>query len=88
MILFGSLARDEVTADSDVDLLVVFDRPIDALDLMTDLRVSLVDVPVSMDLLPIASEKLAQVREVYYAALREGQTVYERRRRRDSASVT
>ncbi|NJL89074.1 MAG: nucleotidyltransferase family protein [Coleofasciculaceae cyanobacterium SM2_1_6] len=28
LILFGSVARDEATIDSDVDLLVEFDRPV------------------------------------------------------------
>lgn len=33
LALFGSVARDEATADSDIDLLVEFDRPVGLFEL-------------------------------------------------------
>ena len=65
LALFGSLARDEATAASDVDLLVEFDRPITLFDLVavqqrleTLLGVARVDVVIRDSVYPALRDEI------------------------------
>lgn len=82
VILFGSHARGDAHRWSDIDLLVVFDEPIDIRERTVEIRRVLADVPVSKDVVVTTSETLTRdgqkIGTVYRPALREGRTVYER----------
>ncbi|CAN5464514.1 nucleotidyltransferase domain-containing protein [soil metagenome] len=83
IILFGSVARGEEGADSDVDLLVVLDKvaPADRARLMGEMRFA-IWAPVAIDVFVTDPEECERRRDVigsmHYWALREGEIVYER----------
>ena len=87
VILFGSHARDRAGTDSDVDLLIVKDRPFGPKDSRRDemARLSrlLAHFPVAQDILVFTSEEVERWRDtrnhVVARALREGEVLYERR---------
>lgn len=67
LALFGSLARDEARANSDVDLLVAFDRPVSLFDLvgaalyiekLLDLPEDCVDLVLRRAVLPELRERI------------------------------
>lgn len=82
IILFGSHARGDANRLSDIDLLVVFDEPVDnrkkAADILNLFREHL----VSIDVVVTDAENLEQrgdvLGTVYRPALREGIIAYER----------
>lgn len=81
VILFGSLARDEATADSDVDLLVVVQRVADRLRMLGDVLAALAEAPSSKDVLVATNaEARNPMRHDWklVKALREGKEVYRR----------
>lgn len=86
VVLFGSLARDEESRGSDIDLLVVlehvdFERKH---DLCVELMRETADIPAPVDFVVTDPEELERLGDIvgyiYRPALREGRVVYERRR--------
>lgn len=84
VVLFGSLARGEANYDSDVDLLVVFDRVEleNRRELAVDIRRAIARVPVPVDVFVTDVDEIDRqghiVGTVLRPALREGTVVYER----------
>jgi uncharacterized protein len=82
VILFGSYARGNPTADSDVDLLVIMNYPGRRLELLQMIRQSLQDIPTPKDIIirtPEEVEKYGRyIGTVLYPALKEGQVMYEK----------
>ncbi len=84
VVLFGSLACGEAGYDSDVDLLVVFERVEweDKRELTREIRRSLVGVPIPVDVIVTDLDEIARrgdlVGTILRPALREGKTMYER----------
>lgn len=86
IILFGSRARGQSEAGSDVDLMVVKDRPFGASDSrreeMARLLRLLARFPVPQDILMFTPEEVERWRHaknhVVARALREGKPLYER----------
>ena len=86
IVLFGSWARGDVDADSDVDLLVVEDGPFSAEHSRRDATVkldrALRGLRVPVDILVFTPDEIEKwrrsVNHVVHQALTEGRTVYER----------
>lgn len=82
IVLFGSHARGDAGADSDLDLLVVEDKVIDRAGEMVRLRRALRPLRVPVDVLVASVEEVArcgaQPGHVLYWAIREGREVYGR----------
>lgn len=84
VVLFGSLARGEANYDSDVDLLVVFDRVEleNKRELAVDISRALAGIPVPVDVIVTDVDEIDRqghiVGTVLRPALREGRVVYER----------
>ncbi len=84
MILFGSLARGEVNYDSDIDLLVVFDRVEleNKRKLTVEVRRTLAHFPVPKDIVVTDVDEIRRrghlVGPILRPALEEGRVVYER----------
>jgi predicted nucleotidyltransferase len=80
IILFGSAARGELTADSDVDLLVVMPDGTRRLETTQALHLRLFGIPVSVDFLVATPADLEKHREniglIYRTILREGKELY------------
>lgn len=80
IILFGSRARGDAHAHSDVDLLVVFSELTNKRKTAVDIRRVLSDLPISKDILVATPEELArqrdQVGSVLRYAQREGKVLY------------
>lgn len=83
IVLFGSHARGDATADSDVDLLIVTQG--DAAQRETVLRVRrrLADLPIAKDVIVASEQRVREyghlVGTILRPALREGITLHERR---------
>jgi uncharacterized protein len=82
IILFGSHARGDAHRWSDIDLLVIFNEPIDTRRMTVAIRRALRDIPAPKDIVATTSDTLSRegrkIGTVYRPALREGRTVYER----------
>ncbi len=82
IILFGSRARGTAAPESDVDLLVVTDRPGSKRQLAVAIDLALADIRVAKDVLVVGTEELDRERDVVgtiaYPAWREGIVVYDR----------
>jgi predicted nucleotidyltransferase len=82
IILFGSHARGDATADSDVDLLVVLAEAPDKRQAAIEIRRALRDLPVSKDIVVTTPDEIARrgdlIGPVLRPALREGKVLYER----------
>ncbi len=80
IVLFGSYARGDAHAGSDLDLLVIEDEVADRAKEMVRLRRLLRPLRVPVDLLVYSSEEAeqwgAQTGAALYWALREGKVVY------------
>ncbi len=82
IVLFGSRARDEATASSDVDLLVVMPDGTDRREAAIAMRVAVGDLPLAKDIIVTTPDEIARrahiVGTLLRAALREGKVVHER----------
>ena len=82
IILFGSRARGTAAPESDVDLLVVTDRPGSKRQQAVAIDLALADIRVAKDVLVVGAEELDRDRDVVgtiaYPAWREEIVVYER----------
>jgi predicted nucleotidyltransferase len=84
VILFGSLVRGEMGYDSDIDLLVVFDRVEweNKRNLTVDIRRAIARIPVPVDVIVADVDEIDRrghiVGTVLRPAMREGTVVYER----------
>jgi uncharacterized protein len=82
IILFGSRARGTAAAESDVDLLVVTDRPGSRRQQAIAIDLALADIRVAKDVLVVGMEELERDRDVVgtiaYPAWREGIVLYDR----------
>jgi len=80
ILLFGSYARGDATADSDLDLLVIEDEVTDRAREMVRLRRLLRPLRIPVDVLVYSSDEVerwgAQPGSALYWALREGKVVY------------
>lgn len=83
IILFGSHARGEATAHSDIDLLVVFSTLSNYRQMTIAIREKLSDLPVAKDIVVTTPQEIAEygnmVGRVLRPALREGKVIYERK---------
>jgi predicted nucleotidyltransferase len=81
IILFGSRASGTATEDSDFDLMVVEDQPVDRYREMVRLRGLLRSFRVPLDLVVVSEEKYQYWRDtpgnVYHEAATNGVTLYE-----------
>lgn len=84
VVLFGSLARGEADYDSDVDLLVVFDRVEleNKRGLSVEISRALAGIPVPVDAIVTDVDEIRRrghlVGPILRPALEEGKIVYER----------
>jgi predicted nucleotidyltransferase len=82
LILFGSRARGDARADSDIDLLVVLPAVTDNRRIAIDIRRALRDLPVGKDIVVTSPEEIERrghlVGSILRPALREGRTIFER----------
>lgn len=82
IILFGSYARGEATADSDIDLLVVFSALKHKRETTIAIRSILADLPIAKDIVVTTPVEIAEygdlVGPILRPALREGKVIYER----------
>lgn len=80
IILFGSAARNTMTPDSDLDVLVVKSGDYRRTDMLHAIRRSLRGFPLAVDLVVATPDELEAYADsyalVYYPALREGREVY------------
>lgn len=81
LILFGSYARGEAQNDSDIDIMVVEERPADRLKEMVRLNRILRGLDAAVDLLVVSEETFNHWRDtpgnVYFEAASEGKVLYE-----------
>ena len=82
IVVFGSQARGDATADSDLDLLIVVSDDRDRRELVRSIRVALADVMVPKDVFVTTPSLAARYGDVIGTlvepALREGVTIYAR----------
>ena len=82
IILFGSHARGDATAWSDVDLLVVMPDGTDRREAAVSMRRALRSVPIAKDIVVTTPDHIARrghiIGTVLLPALREGKVLYER----------
>ena len=80
VILFGSAARNEMSRNSDVDLLVVVENTVHRRRLAQAIYRSLVGVGFAADIVVITTQDLERYRENPYTvirpALEEGRVIY------------
>ena len=82
VVLFGSRARGDEHAGSDVDLLVVLPKVENKREAAMAIRRLLRDVPIAKDIIVTSPQEIARrgnlVGSVLRPALREGRVLYER----------
>lgn len=82
IILFGSHARGEATAHSDIDLLVVLPALEHPREMTVSILGALGDLPIAKDIVVTTPAEIAEygdlVGRVLRPALREGRVIYER----------
>ena len=82
IILFGSYARGEQSADSDLDLMVVMDKVKSTRSESVRLRGALRGLLVPIDILVATTDQLDRHKNtiglIYHSVLNEGKIIYER----------
>ena len=81
ILLFGSAARGEMTADSDLDFLVIVQPPVNRRKLAQEIYRNLHGLPVAVDVIVVTSEDIEKyadkVGTILPTAQSEGRVVYE-----------
>jgi len=81
IILFGSAATGQMTADSDLDLLVVEPEPANTRDRSVRIRRALGDVRYPVDVIVMSSARFEAAKHliggIAYPALKYGRVLYE-----------
>lgn len=81
IILFGSYASNQSTADSDLDILVVMDTELPAHKRSVPIRLLFKPMPCAMDILVYTPEEIARwngtVNHIITEVFRSGKIVYE-----------
>jgi uncharacterized protein len=82
IILFGSHARGDSTADSDADLLIVMDVNGSKRQQAVQIDLALEGIPLPADILVVTPREIEQYRDcigsIIREALREGRILYDR----------
>jgi len=80
IILFGSYARGEQTADSDIDLLVIFPQVVDKAGEAVKIRHAIGRINTGVDVVVSSVQEVAEWEDVkgtlLYYARREGRLIY------------
>lgn len=84
IILFGSYVRGQMHRDSDLDILVIADDPVDnPRQESVRIRRALRGIGMPMDILVVADRRLRELADapglIYREALKEGKVVYDRK---------
>ncbi len=81
VILFGSAATEHMTANSDLDLLVVEPQVTDTRREGLRLRAALMETPLPIDIIVMSRQRFEETKDVIggiaYPAHRYGKTLYE-----------
>ena len=81
VILFGSHARGDAHADSDVDLLVVFPEVENNRQMRIDIRGALRDLPVAKDIIVATPDEIHRAQHrfgtILKPAVREGRVLFQ-----------
>lgn len=81
IILFGSVVTDQMTSDSDIDLLVIEDIPDNPRSESIRLRKALRGLGYPFDVIVMSTERFEESKEVFggiaYPAYTSGKTIYE-----------
>jgi predicted nucleotidyltransferase len=82
VIPFGSYARNRATRDSDLDLLVVTDQPINREEQWKRIRDLFRDIPLSVQVITITRQEFEETQDVIggiaYPATKYGSVIYEK----------
>jgi predicted nucleotidyltransferase len=82
VILFGSYAERRATADSDLDLLVVTERPLDREERLARTQGLFRDMPLPVQVITISQQEFEETRDVIggiaYPAAKYGRVIYEK----------
>ncbi len=82
VILFGSYAQGQATADSDFDLLVVTKRPLSREERLARMRGLFQDMPLPIQVITISRQAFEETRDVIggigYPASKYGRVIYEK----------
>ena len=82
IILFGSHARGDENANSDVDLLVILPEATDKRKIAIEIRRSLSEFNIPKDILVSTPDEISKrghlIGTLLHTALREGKKIYER----------
>ena len=80
IILFGSVARGNMTTDSDIDLMIIVHEHVDKFDAAWSIYPLLTNLGVGVDLVIVHEHELESKRDdknlIYYSALRDGIEIY------------
>ena len=82
VILFGSYAEGRATAESDLDLLVVTERPMNRKERLTRMEDLFRDMPLPVQIITISRQEFEETRDVIggiaYPAAKYGKVIYEK----------
>lgn len=89
IFLFGSMARGDIHADSDIDLLIVKDTDRRSLDRISDV-LAFINVPVPVEPIVYTPDELQRLqiekRDFTETVMREAKLIYERRGNQSESS--
>ena len=81
VILFGSYAERRATVDSDIDLLVVTERPVSRKERLARTQDLFRDMPLPVQVITISRQEFEETRDVIggiaYPATKYGRVIYE-----------